>query len=203
MSQSKGFVSTASTLLVTSSLIEIAIGITTSFFVPALADPKSQLFFWSGAVLVIMHVLAFVGILGFWMSRASGRGRLAYTGMVIAALGYLVLTFAEGILRFSFDLGNNLFGIAVPLAGLGFILLGIAVLRTNLWSGWQKWMPLLTGLYIPIVLLPAFALAQGPSFPAITGLSCCRLALGIALAQADQSKVMNSSVKTAQNIALN
>jgi hypothetical protein len=159
MSQSKGFVRTASTLLIISSLIEIVIGITTSFFIPALADPKSPLFFGSGAILVVMHVLVFIGILGFWMSHASGHGRLAYSGIVIAALGYFILILAEGILRFSFDLGNNLFGIAVPLAGVGFILLGIAVIRTKIWSGWHKWMPLLTGIYIPIVLLPALRIS--------------------------------------------
>jgi hypothetical protein len=190
-------------LLIISSLIEIVIGITTSFFVPALADPKSSLFFGSGVILVIMHVLDLIAIFGFWMSRASGRSWLAYSGIVIAALGYFTITLAEGTLRLSFDLGNTLFGVAVPLAGLGFILLGSAVIRTNHWSGWQKWMPLLTGLYIPIVLLPAFALAQGPNFLAITGLSGCRLALGIALAQSNQSQVMNSSNKTAQSVPVN
>jgi hypothetical protein len=199
MSQSKSFVNTASILLIVSSVIGMAIGTTTNFF-PVIADPKRPLFLWVGVILVIIHVLELIGVLGFWKSGASGSGWLAHIGIAIAIIGNFLMIFAEGALRYSWDFGNYLFSIAVPPAGLGFILLGIAVIRTNRWSGWHKLTPLVTGLYIPFVLLPAFALAQGPNFLAIAGWSCCRLALGIALAQSVQNQVVNSGGETLQGV---
>lgn len=186
MPQAIGFVKTASMLLVVSSLIGALIGITTHF-VPAIADPKGSLFLWMGVALTVLHVLEVIGNLGFWISGASGRGWLARIGLSITVLGFLVLTAAEATIRFSWEQGNNLFSLAVPFAGLGYILAGIAVIRTRQWTGWHKLTPLINGLYVPFLLLPAFAMTGGPIYLAIAGWSLCRLALGVALAQSNQS----------------
>ena len=192
MSQPNGFVRTAATLLVVSSVIGAVIGITTNF-VPAIADPQGSSFLWVGMVLVVLHVLDVIGILGFWTSGASGHGWLVRIGLSVAVFGYGVMIFAEAVLRFSWEMGNNLFSLAVPFAGLGFILAGIAVIRAKQWAGWHRLTPLITGLYPFFVLLPAFAITQGPNFLAIAGWSLCRLALGVALAQPDSSQVLNSN----------
>jgi hypothetical protein len=80
---------------------------------------------------------------------------------------------AEATLRVSYDQGNNLFSLAIPFAGLGFILAGILVIRAKQWMNWQMLIPLVTGLYPFVVLLPVFAITQGPNFLAIAGWSVC------------------------------
>lgn len=88
---------------------------------------------------------------------------------------------AEATLRFSYSAGGALFGIVEPLMAAGFILLGIGLLRSGTWRGWHRVVPLLCGLYLPFVLVPAFALTGGPSFPAITAWQVLFLLLGVAM----------------------
>ncbi|MDE3091776.1 MAG: hypothetical protein KGJ80_20580 [Chloroflexota bacterium] len=200
MSQN-GFVKIAAILLVVSSAIDALIGIVTNLN-PALANPQGSFFLWAGVVLVGLHVLEVIGVLGFWASGASGKGWLARIGLSAAVIGYVLIIVAEATLRVSLDQGNNLFGLATPFAGLGFILAGIAVIRAKQWTGWQMLIPLIIGLYPFVVLLPAFAITQGPNFLAIAGWSVCRLALGIALAQTSQNKITNPNRGTLQSIAV-
>jgi hypothetical protein len=200
MSQRNSFVKTTAILLVAASVIDATIGIVTNAN-PALANLQGSFFLWAGVVLVGMHALELVGVLGFWALGASGKGWLARIGLSAAVIGYALILVAEAVLRVSFDLGNNLFGLATPFAGLGFILAGIAVIRTKQWTGWQMLMPLIIGVYPFAVLLPAFAITQGPNFLAIAGWSLCRLVLGIALAQTGQNQIANSNRATLQSVA--
>ena len=64
---------------------------------------------------------------------------------------------------------------------LGLILAGIAVLRAGWWSGWHRYPVLATGLFIPLILMPSFALpGYGPNY-AIGLWGICWLLLGAAL----------------------
>jgi len=53
--------------------------------------------------------------------------------------------------------GDNLlgsaFGVAVPLAGIGFILAGVTTLRAGRWHGPGRFLPLLIGVLTFIVLI--------------------------------------------------
>lgn len=202
MSQTNGFVKTAAWLLIITSVIGMPIGVITQWN-PSIADPKGAPFYWVGAVLVVLHVLELVGVLGFWASGASGSGWLARIGLTLATLGSFTILIAEAVLRFSFDTGNSLFGAAVPLTGVGFILAGIAVLRSKQWTGWHKFVPLVTGLYPFLILLPAFALSGGVNFLAIGGWALCRLALGITMAQTNERQVPARQSGTLQSVAQN
>lgn len=198
MSRLTGFIKPAATLLIGSSAVGAIIGIITAF-APATADPKGPLFLWVGLVLVALHVLDVIGIVGFGASGASGNGWLARIGLSAAVVGYVLVTAAEATLRISYEQGINLFGLAVPFAGFGFILAGIAVIRVKQWTNWRMLIPLVTGLYPFVVLLPAFAITQGPNFLAIAGWSVCRLALGIALAQTSQNRIATLARGTLQS----
>ncbi len=80
------------------------------------------------------------------------------------ALGALLLAVAE-------PLGLDS-GWATPcsrsrpnLIGLGLILAGIAVLRTGLWTGWQRWVPLVLGIYVFVPMTPLIIVSGGPPAP--------------------------------------
>jgi hypothetical protein len=65
--------------------------------------------------------------------------------------------------------------------GAGMVLVGMAMLRGGRWRGPGRFTPLVCGLYIFVVLLPAFALFGMPNYWAIAGWPLCWLFLGIAL----------------------
>ena len=92
----------------------------------------------------------------------------------------------ESVIRVDFNTGNLFFSAAMPLMGLGMILVGVAVFRGRTWSGWRRFAPLACGLYIPFVLIPSFVIAKGPSFIAITGLMVAYLMLGVAMRVEEQ-----------------
>ncbi|MGM9511612.1 hypothetical protein ACS5NO_28000 [Larkinella sp. GY13] len=48
------------------------------------------------------------------------------------------------------------------LNAIGMVLVGIAVWRAGRWRGWQRWMPLLTGLYPLVVMFPVLAITGHP-----------------------------------------
>jgi hypothetical protein len=61
------------------------------------------------------------------------------------------------------------------------VIVGIAILRHHVWTGWHRSTALVCGVYVPIVLIPAFIVAKGPGFIALAGWAFCFLALGLAM----------------------
>ncbi|MDP9325367.1 MAG: hypothetical protein M3O87_02365 [Candidatus Dormibacteraeota bacterium] len=163
------------------AVVGTIIGTATSTLYPQLADRTSSLFGLSGAVLTAAHVVLLLGVIGLARTNAAGRGWLAQVAYAVLLIGLAAQAIAEGLLRFNFDAGTAIFGIASPAMALGFVLLGIAVVRAHAWSGWHRFTPLLCGLYVPIVLIPAFIASGGVSFPVITGWQLCFLLLGLSM----------------------
>ena len=157
------------------------VGLLTSTAYPQFADPVSGAFGPAGAVLTVLHVLMLAGIGGLALGRGAGTGRFATLAYAVAMLGLAGQAIAEALLRFNFQEGNALFGYVVPLMAVGFVLVGIAVLRSRAWDGWHRFTPLVCGLYVPVVLIPAFALSHGVSFPALTVWQIPFLLLGLAM----------------------
>jgi len=167
-------------LVIFSALASVIIGGATSTVAPRWHDPSAAEFNSVGAVLVGLHLLFLAGV----ATLAGGgivRGRLAVAGYAVTMAGLALQVVAEATLRFSFATGSSLFGIVEPLMAVGFIVVGIAVVRNRVWAGWHPVTLLACGLYVPFVLIPAFVLAHGPSFPAITAWQLCFLALGAAM----------------------
>jgi hypothetical protein len=79
------------------------------------------------------------------------------------------------------------------LQGLGLLLGGIAVLRAGRWSNWQRFTPLLCGLYNLLILLPAVALNDAYSAWALTGWQIPFLLLGVALSQQRSAPVAQAA----------
>lgn len=116
------------------------------------------------ALRVVSDLLLAAGVAGLVRSGVAGRGRLATIGLVLTVLGFLVLCVAEIALAMESDIDMVLFGIASAVLVVGLIMIGVAVLRARRWTGWQRFLPLVLGLYLlPIGPLPgiAFSIALG------------------------------------------
>lgn len=90
-----------------------------------------------------------------------------------------------------------LLGLSALVQGLGLLLAGIAVLRAGSWRGWQRFTPLLCGLYTFLVLIPALALSpEGYNAWALAGWQIPFALLGVALYQ--QGSPVEQSVPASQ-----
>jgi hypothetical protein len=110
-------------------------------------------------------------VVGLARAGAAGRGRLATAGVALTLLGLVVLTVAEPISLMNMDTAVLFYSSATLLMMLGLILLGVAVLRAGRWAGWHR--------FIPLVLLPSFALPGLASNFAIGLWGVCWLLLGL------------------------
>lgn len=134
-------------------------------------------FGFRNTLVAIAQLVIAVGLAGLWRSGAI-TGRLGRIGLAAAIGASLLLVAAELTEPFQPAAAVPVYGVAAPLLGAGMLLAGIAVVRAGTWQGWGRFAPLACGLYVFVVLLPAFALAGGPSFPALTAYNLCWLALG-------------------------
>jgi hypothetical protein len=177
-------VRSAGLLCVIGGLLQLVLGTEEAFFP---TQPSSPEFIFENVLVTISHVLVFIGVLGLACSGAAGDGWLAKIGLGIALLGSFLVIPSEIILLVDrlFALGKTLLPICALLMGLGMLLAGIAVLRTRHWLGWHQYTPLICGLYVFVVLFPAFAIAfaiaEGVGFLALGGWGVCWLLLGAAL----------------------
>ena len=138
---------------------------------------------WPIAALnAVSHLLLIAGVVGLAQSGAAGRGRLAATGLGLTLLALAELTVAEAIWAIAGEEAAVLFYSTATLAlMLGLILAGVAVLRVGRWGGWHRFTVLATGLFIPLILMPAFGLpGYAPNY-AIGIWGVCWLLLGVAL----------------------
>ena len=149
---------------------------------------------WSSGALIpvsilwaSLHVLVFVGVLGFARSGVAGHSRSTRRGTALALIGTALLFVGElaSILirdQRTDDTGavivGGIFALAILLTAVGFLTAGIATVRARLWQGWRRFTPLTAG----IVTFALFGLNVTKALPtgvAIYGL--CLLALGVAL----------------------
>lgn len=133
----------------------------------------------------VQHLLLIGAVAGLARAGAAGRGRLGRAGFALALLGLAVLTLAELAAMVDTGTAEPLYASATLTIALGLILAGVAVLRAGRWIGWQRLIPLACGLYVPLVMLPLFALPGYASNFAIGGWGVCWLFLGLALRRAD------------------
>ena len=149
---------------------------------------------WSSSSLVpisilwaSLHVLVFVGVLGFAHSGLAGKNRSARVGVSLALAGTALLFVAE-LASIAVrdqqvdDTGATLvgvtFAIAIALSAVGFLASGVATVRARLWRGWRRFAPLGAGICTTALL--GLNTTKGlPTGVAVYGL--CVLALSIAL----------------------
>lgn len=174
-------------LVIGQAAVCIAIGILTSTVYPQSHDVGNAAFYSWGAVLTVMHVLLFLGVGTLIATGAAGRGWFAAAASTVVLVGLALQAVAEAVLRISFSTGNALFGMVVPATSVGMLLLGVAIWRAGAWRGWSRLVPFACGAYIPLVLLPAFALSGGVNFLAIAGWQALFLLFGLAMWQQSEA----------------
>lgn len=135
-------------------------------FVAAVVQPASDIsdemwsYPWSSDALVpvssvyaVVHLLVFVGMLGF---ARSVRSRAARVGSGLALVGTFAFFVAElATIPFADqrmdDTGPQIvgavFGLGITLTAAGLITAGISVLRSGPWQGWRRYTPLGAGLW--------------------------------------------------------
>ncbi|HET8628617.1 MAG TPA: hypothetical protein VFL91_14440 [Thermomicrobiales bacterium] len=135
---------------------------------------------WEG-LLVVVDVLLLVGVAGLAGSGAAGAGALGRIGLGIALLGRTSFLVGE-ILSFARGRDDAMF---VPLGALvtavGMTVAGIAVVRARRWDGWNRVLPLLTGVYPFVAMFPVLAITHHKSDLIIALWGIVWLLLGIAL----------------------
>jgi hypothetical protein len=118
-------------------------------------------------------------------SGAAGERRLVRLGLVAAALGWVVDAAAQLISQAMGVDYSPPYIVASVLLVFGMLPPGMAALWEGVWSGWRRWIPLATVIY----LTAASPLLGAPGVPANlagTGWGMIWLALGVALLTARQ-----------------
>lgn len=149
---------------------------------------------WSSGALVpvsilwaSLHILVFVGVLGFARSGVAGHSRSARLGTALALIGTALLFVGEIASipirdQRTDDTGavivSGIFAVAILLTAVGFLAAGIATVRARLWQGWRRFTPLTAGI-VSCALLGVNVTKALPTGVAIYGI--CLLALGVAL----------------------
>jgi hypothetical protein len=134
-----------------------------------------------------LHALVAVGIMAFGRSGAGGRSRATTTGVGLTVAGTALLLAGEllsipirdaQVADTSATVVGAVFGVGGTLSLIGFLLLGRATLRAGVWSGWRRFTPLATGVWLIVMtVLGARTLLHG--MVGVYGL--CLLAIAVAL----------------------
>jgi hypothetical protein len=158
------------------ALLQMLLGIPLAHLQAQLPVPTTIL-----GLNAISHLLLLIAIVVLARSGAAGRGRLSGVGIALTILGLGALTLAEFTATVNMETAILLYSSATLAMALGLILTGVAVLRTGRWTGWRRFTLLACGLFIPLVILPAFALPGFASNYAIGIWGVCWLLLGVSL----------------------
>lgn len=179
--ESNRFVHTAGRLLLVGSLIGVGIGVKEGLAPTPFGTVENVVM---QGVVIVANTLTLVGVLGLARSGAAGEGWLAKLGLGLAVLASALFLPFEVLVAVNLELGGAALGICALFQGLGLLLAGIAVLRAGRWGGWQRFTPLLCGLYTFLVLIPALALSEGGyNAWALAGWQLPFALLGLALVQ--------------------
>lgn len=149
------------------------------------SEAHTSTFSIAEAVFIVVQTLLLIGFFGIWWSGAVGRSLFGKIAFGLGVLGHLLFVLLETHSLFIGEL-SPAFPLGPLVSAVGILLTGIAVLRANVWQGWTRWMPLITGLY-PFIFMFPFVAATGETLDIAIGFwGLVRLALGLAIrAQAD------------------
>ena len=163
------FVKTAGLLCLVGAFIGVTSAIVTAFIPPAVSsDWYSYPYTPTGFrvaqfVFILNHVLLLVGLLGLARSGAAGTGLLGRVGVWISVLGMATLTLCEvgamTLVTSPFptprtDFMDMAYGVASILIGVGLVLAGVAVVRTREWGGWHRFVALICGVAVFVIVIP-------------------------------------------------
>lgn len=102
--------------------------------------------------------------IGMWRMRVTGTGKCGRAVLLVQLVG-LVLAFMFGLFEATglLDRESIIFNVtdaAWPLSMLWMIVVGVTVIVANRLSGWQRFVPLLCPLWLPIAITLSIALGD-------------------------------------------
>jgi hypothetical protein len=113
-------------------------------------------------LFVVNHLLLLAGVLALARARAA-QGRAWTAGITVTVVGLLAWTACE---LWAITLVHRLtadppatavitgYGIGNAVLGIGLIITGVAVVRARRWAGWARWIPLILGIGMFVVVVP-------------------------------------------------
>jgi hypothetical protein len=109
--------------------------------------------------------------IGMWRMQATGTGKWGHAVLLVQLVG-LVLAFMFGLFEATGLLGResivfNVTDAAWPLSMLWMIVVGVTVIVAKQLSGWQRFVPLLCPLWLPIAI--TLSIAFGDTVGGIVG----------------------------------
>ncbi len=128
---------------------------------------------------IIVELLLLVGVVGLAFSGAAS-GWLGRIGLGITLLGRVVFVLAEIHSSILVD-DSVLQPVGAVITAVGMTLVGIAVLRRRRWGGWQRFTPLLAGVYPFLVMFPFVIITDNANILAIAGWGLPWFLLGYAI----------------------
>jgi len=144
-----------------------------------MSQPDGAAFVVSQVAWILVQSLLLIGVAGLAFSGAA-PGWFGVVALGLALLGRVDFVAAE---VHSLIIGEE--SILLPLGALvtavGMTLVGVAVLRAKRWTGWQRYMPLLAGVYPFVTMFPFIFVTNEPSMLAIAVWGLPWLLLGYAL----------------------
>ncbi|MBL7488051.1 hypothetical protein I6A60_16625 [Frankia sp. AgB1.9] len=150
------------------------------------------LFRGTETIWTVTHVLTFLGALGLARSGLAGRGRAARVGTPIMLVGMALLVPCElafiPLAHAAADdpgavLVSTLIGISSMIAGVGFVLTGVGVLRERALGGAGRFVPLLCGVFVFLGLTPLVMAGGDIFFLGVGGWNVLLALLGVVIAR--------------------
>jgi len=155
-----------------------------SFSALGLTTPATPAgFYVFESLFMVIQILLFIGVVGLAWSGAAGNGWFGKLALGIALLGRTLFVLAEAHLLLSFSDFSPLLPLGALVTALGMVLTGVAVLRAERWQGWQRFAPLLAGLYPFLTMFPLLAITGDVPYVLLAGWGLFWALLGVALTQ--------------------
>jgi hypothetical protein len=124
----------------------------------------SVLYYVDQALFFVALAGYLVMLLGLWRSKAAGAGFFGKISLGIFITGLIALLIAQIVDLVVKNPDFFLFPVGGIFQLLGGLLTGVAVVTAKRWDGWQRFAPLLQGLYYMLVLfLPIIVSNQSPT----------------------------------------
>ena len=120
-------------------------------------------------MLAVQHLGLALLVWGVWQSGAAGRTRMARIGAVGTIAAWLAFAAVKTVATTARDepLGtaladtvDGLSGLTGVAIGIFSILLGIAVLRAQVWTTGARFVPLAAGLFVFVAVIPSLILGS-------------------------------------------
>jgi hypothetical protein len=155
------------------------------------------------ASFAVSHVLLLIGVLGLVWAGATGGTRLGRAGITTTVAGLAVLTGCEvgayalaesACPTAATDRLEAGYGVSTILIGVGLVLAGVAVVRAHGLAGHARYLVLICGVAVFVVVLPG---VMGPMVAGRLALVAWMVlwgVLGVALVRHDRSPALQDSV---------